>query len=130
MPCTQTLMLKRTLASRPIAHCAHILLALADCRYGLRHLADANLMDLIASVRCHLKTSARVGWFAQFTGRQGGACSAASVCGLHAALLPWASRVLLSTASSLATLRHECLCFGLPRPHLDAYRTTALIHTP
>uniref|UniRef100_A0A7S3VKW2 EF-hand domain-containing protein n=1 Tax=Dunaliella tertiolecta TaxID=3047 RepID=A0A7S3VKW2_DUNTE len=37
-------------------------------KYGLRSLADASLMDLIASARHHQRTSARIGWFAHFTG--------------------------------------------------------------
>ncbi|GFR45372.1 hypothetical protein Agub_g6747, partial [Astrephomene gubernaculifera] len=37
-------------------------------RFGLRNLAELNLLDLIASVRHHYKTSVRVRWFGQFTG--------------------------------------------------------------
>jgi hypothetical protein len=35
-------------------------------RYGLRNLAESNLLDLIASARHHAKTSQRIRWFAQF----------------------------------------------------------------
>ncbi|KAG2423948.1 hypothetical protein HXX76_014889 [Chlamydomonas incerta] len=37
-------------------------------RFGLRNLAELNLLDLIASVRQHYKTAVRVRWFGQFTG--------------------------------------------------------------
>ncbi|EFJ46253.1 hypothetical protein VOLCADRAFT_121074 [Volvox carteri f. nagariensis] len=37
-------------------------------RFGLRNLAELHLLDLIASVRQHYKTSVRVRWFGQFTG--------------------------------------------------------------
>jgi hypothetical protein len=37
-------------------------------RFGLRNLAELNLLDLLASVRHHYKASVRVRWFAQFTG--------------------------------------------------------------
>ncbi|KAG2483086.1 hypothetical protein HYH03_018026 [Edaphochlamys debaryana] len=37
-------------------------------RFGLRNLAELNLLDLIASVRHHYKASVRVRWFGQFTG--------------------------------------------------------------
>lgn len=40
-------------------------------RFGLRNLAELNLLDLIASVRQHYKTAVRVRWFGQFTGGRG-----------------------------------------------------------
>ncbi len=39
-------------------------------RFGLRSLAELNLLDLLASVRHHYKTSVRVRWFGQFTGER------------------------------------------------------------
>ncbi|GLC38687.1 hypothetical protein PLESTB_000590300 [Pleodorina starrii] len=37
-------------------------------RFGLRNLAEMHLLDLIASVRQHYRSSVRVRWFGQFTG--------------------------------------------------------------
>jgi hypothetical protein len=48
-------------------------------RFGLRNLADLNLLDLVASVRQHYKASVRVRWFGQFTG-EGRDCEGRAVC--------------------------------------------------
>lgn len=48
--------------------CSHIDTATRVRRYGLRPLAESNLLDLVASVVHLTRTSQRVAWFAQFTG--------------------------------------------------------------
>ncbi len=40
------------------------------CRYGLRNLAELNVIDLIASARHHAKSVPRIKWFAQFIGAE------------------------------------------------------------
>ena len=50
----------------PLTHSAPSLPSPPYFRYGLKNLAEVNLLDLIASVRHHYKSSQRVRWFAIF----------------------------------------------------------------
>lgn len=80
-------------------HCFHQLHWFA-CRYGLRHLAELNLVDLAASARHHGKNVPRIKWFAQLTGKQ---CALPNLNTLtsNALCMAWLPSVIPSLAFAL-----------------------------
>ncbi len=62
-------------------------------RYGLRNLAESNLLDLIASVKHHGRRLQRIRWFGHFTGERDKEASQVENASSPRVLLAYACRL-------------------------------------